>query len=211
MNEIITNDPEEIVEDELTLLKQRANLMGITYHPKIGVAKLKEKVNAKLNPDSSEKDPEPEKETKKSQDVKKAPAVKPVKKTPQKSIAQLKAETNMRMRKDANKLVRLQITCMNPDKRDWPGEIFSVSNAVIGTIKKYIPFNDQNGYHVPIVLYKQLRQREYMHRKRMKNAQGRWFIQSSLVKEFNIVVMDPLTNKEMSDLKIQQALNHSID
>ena len=40
---------EDVVEtfeesDELTLLKERADLMGIKYHPSIGVDKLREKV-----------------------------------------------------------------------------------------------------------------------------------------------------------------------
>lgn len=37
-------------KDELTLLKERADFMGIKYHPTIGVEKLKEKLNAVLVP-----------------------------------------------------------------------------------------------------------------------------------------------------------------
>ena len=38
--------------DELTLLKNRAKLMGITHHPSIGLVKLKAKVNARLEGDN---------------------------------------------------------------------------------------------------------------------------------------------------------------
>ena len=56
---------EDVVEtfeesDELTLLKERADLMGIKYHPSIGVDKLREKVNSVLVPKD---DPVPVKET----------------------------------------------------------------------------------------------------------------------------------------------------
>ena len=37
-------------QSELDLLKQRADDMGIGYHPKIGLEALKAKVNAKLEP-----------------------------------------------------------------------------------------------------------------------------------------------------------------
>ena len=39
---------EDAPKDELTLLKERATLMGIQYHPSIGVDKLREKVTSAL-------------------------------------------------------------------------------------------------------------------------------------------------------------------
>ncbi len=41
----------------------------------------------------------------------------------------------MRLIREANSLVRCRISCMNPAKKDWPGEIFTVSNAVVGTVR----------------------------------------------------------------------------
>jgi hypothetical protein len=54
MQEFNTDLP---IPDELTSLKARADLMGITYHPSIGVDKLREKVQAALEnkPTGSEK------------------------------------------------------------------------------------------------------------------------------------------------------------
>ena len=50
------NEVQEIdeMEDELTLLKERADMMGVKYHPSIGLEKLKEKVNEKLAPPKPE-------------------------------------------------------------------------------------------------------------------------------------------------------------
>ncbi len=49
------------IPDEIVSLKKRADLMGISYHPSIGVEKLREKIAAVLNP-SVAKEEEKEKE-----------------------------------------------------------------------------------------------------------------------------------------------------
>ena len=53
------NQNEDVLEmlDELTSLKQRADLLGLSYHPSIGLEKLREKVNAAL---SSQEETKPE-------------------------------------------------------------------------------------------------------------------------------------------------------
>lgn len=45
------------------------------------------------------------------------------------------------VRKEALKLIRVSINCLNPNKNDWQGEIISAGNKAIGTTKKFIPFN----------------------------------------------------------------------
>ena len=50
MSELETTKP----LDELATLKERADKMGITYSPNIGIEKLKEKINAALGTDTSE-------------------------------------------------------------------------------------------------------------------------------------------------------------
>ena len=46
------NDDALVVPDELTTLKARADLMGVTYHPNIGLEKLRAKVNATVEPEA---------------------------------------------------------------------------------------------------------------------------------------------------------------
>ena len=43
----MTTENEDVLEtqDELSALKARADLLGISYHPSIGLEKLREKVN----------------------------------------------------------------------------------------------------------------------------------------------------------------------
>ncbi len=43
--------------DELTLLKERADLIGVKYSPNIGVAKLKEKIAEKMEGKKEEEVP----------------------------------------------------------------------------------------------------------------------------------------------------------
>jgi hypothetical protein len=180
----------EVAEDtkpsELELLKERADMMGISYHPSIGLEKLREKVNAQLTPPAE-------------------------KKTKPKSKAETIAERNSRLRREANRLVRIRVTCMNPNKKDWSGEIFAVANSVIGTVKKFVPFNVEAGYHVPWVIYEHMKNRKYQYFKKVRLPNGREKVESGLTNEFNIEVLKPLSPKELKDLADRQAMNHSID
>ena len=45
--------------DRLAMLKSKADVMGISYSPNIGVDALAEKINAKLNGTEEKKEPEP--------------------------------------------------------------------------------------------------------------------------------------------------------
>jgi hypothetical protein len=191
------------MENELETLKQRANLMGIQYHPNIGVVKLREKVNATLNDIPDTEDDSSEKE-------KSAPAQKQADTTKVLSVEETKRLYHSRLRREANKLVRVRVTCMNPNKKNWTGEILSVSNAVIGTVKKFIPFNNEAGYHVPAVLLTLLKERQYQHFSQVKKPNGQKIAVAKLLPEFAIEVLNPLTKDELDNLKQRQLANHSI-
>jgi hypothetical protein len=185
MNDLIE---ETEVEDELTLLKERADKMGISYHPAIGVDKLKAKIKDKLED---------------------KPAV--VSKPKTKSAADIRNERMMAQRNEARRLVRIRVTCMNPNKKDWPGEIFTIANGVIGTVKKFVPFGVEAGYHVPYVIYQHMKSRRFQYFKKVKLPGGREKIESGLAKEFSIEKLDPLTKQQLKELADRQAMNHSID
>ena len=191
-------NPEDAIPDELTLLKERADIMGIKYHPSIGVDSLKAKINTALA------DP-PVKDTpvSKTESTKIAPPV-----LSQEALTQ---QYHTKLRKEAHKLIRVRITCMNPNKKDFPGEIFSVSNAIIGTVKKFIPYNAEAGYHIPYVLYENLKERQFQHFSTVKLPGGKVKIETKLVKEFAIEILEPLTKEELAELATRQALNHSVD
>ena len=114
-NETLEDDL--IVPDELTSLKSRADLLGINYHPSIGVEKLREKIAAAMS------DPADKPETKENE---------------------TEGQKRQRQMQEASKLVRIRLTCMNPFKKDWDGEFFTVGNSVVGSYTKYVPFNSKD-------------------------------------------------------------------
>lgn len=174
-------DTDELVQDELTSLKARADMMGIPYHPSIGVEKLREKVTAFLN---------------RTQDAKGEP-IAPV----QDEEAQRRALID-----DATRLVRVRVACMNPAKKEWQGEIITVGNSVVGTHKKYIPFNADEGWHIPNIMYQALLQRECQIFVTVPDGRGGKMRQGKLIREFSVEVLPPLTGEELAELARRQAM-----
>ena len=175
------NDMQELPnEDELVVLKARADKLGIKYHPSISLAKLKEKVSESL----SDEVVEPKAQSVKETDV------------------QLKA----RKRREANALIRVRVSCMNPNKKEWDGEIITTGNSNTGTIKKFVPFNSDEGYHVPHMIYEQLLQRQCQVFVTVKDNRGNKIRKGKLIKEFAIEVLPPLTEKELKELAQRQAM-----
>lgn len=176
LEDAVANEP-----TELEVLKIQANTLGIKYHANIGLTALKEKVA-------------------------KALADEPAPAAPSEPAVETRAAKGQRLRKEANKLVRVQLTCMNPAKKEWPGEPISVSNSFIGTITKFIHFNAEDGYHIPTAILNVLRDRKYQAFKTVKLSNGQKVKKSFLAKEFAIDILDDLTMDELKALAAKQAL-----
>lgn len=171
--------------DELTLLKQRAQTLGIKFHPSIGLESLRSKVSAALTVEDAEEAAEP---------VPEAPA------------AESRIQMRDRLRKEASALIRVRITCMNPNKKEWKGEIFTVSNSVVGTFRKYVQFNTEEGWHVPQIILNMLKARQFQTFYTIKNERGVAVRKGKLVPEFAVEVLPPLTEKELLELSRRQAM-----
>jgi len=174
------------MNEELNLLKERADRMGISYHPSIGVTSLKGKIAEHMG-----------------EEEEKAVIVKPGKRK------ETIPERNQRLRKEANVLVRIRLTNMNPAKKAWPGEIVSVSNSAIGCIKKFIPFN-ADAYHIPQVLLSVLQEKMFQTFYTVTVA-GQKVKRSKLTKEFAIEILPFLTQDEMKELARKQAMNKPLE
>jgi hypothetical protein len=197
---------------ELELLKERADLMNIAYHPNIGVETLRRKINAALV-DMSDKSLDQYT----SQEYQEAYTAKdleqyanPSKLIKKANIPETEQQRNDRIRKEAMRLIRIKITCMNPNKKDWPGEIIDTGNSIVGSIKKYVPFNTNEPYHVPYMIYTALVNRQFQSHYRVKDERGMEINKTRLVDEFAISVLEPLTAEELQELKTKQAMSHSI-
>lgn len=185
----MSSDTDEILtQDELTTLKARADLLGISYHPSIGLEKLREKINAAT-----------------SDEVPQANAVQAS--AQEENVNQKRA----RLKKEALELVRIRVTCMNPAKAEWEGEIFTVGNSAVGSITKYVPFNADAGWHVPRIIYTQLAERQCQIFVTVTDSRGNKSRKGKLIREFAIEVMPPLTPEELRDLAQRQAMSKAID
>lgn len=102
-------------------------------------------------------------------------------------------------------LVRCRITCMNPHKRDWTGEIFTTGNSIIGTVKKYVPYNCEHAesYHIPRIIVDSMRERKYLQVRGIKTASGATQ-ETYFVPEFQVVELPPLTKEELETLASDQ-------
>ena len=189
-------DNDTPIASELDELKARADLMGVPYHPSIGLEKLREKVNAAVNSKPAGDDP--------VQDA--APtAVAAV------ATGETENQRRLRRKREASELVRIRLTCMNPNKREWEGEIFSAGNSLVGTFTKYVPFNAEDGWHVPHIILEMIRARHCQIFYTEKSRNGVNVRKGKLIKEFNIEILPPLTPAELHDLAQRQAMAKSID
>jgi hypothetical protein len=177
---------QEVTVNELDVLKQRADLLGVTYSNNIGVEKLRERIEEHLASKEEVKTA--------------APVV-------EKSFRQQLHDEQM-------KLVRIRITCMDPNKKDLPGEIVTVANDILGTVRKYIPFGEltDEGYHVPYILYQILEDRKFLNIRTIKDRRtGALRVESTWAKEFAIEVLPQLTEAELKQLATAQIAAGSIE
>ena len=196
MSDIENQDNENAlpVADELTTLKARADMLGITYHPSIGVEKLRDKIVAKLNDQ-----PDPDAEV--------APVAKNVELgKPSEPTEETEHQKRKRLKDEATKLIRVNITCMNPAKKEWDGEIITAGNSLVPTQRKFVPFNTTDGYHIPAIIYEVLKARQCQLFVTEKAQNGVSIRKGKLIKEFAIEVLEPLTQKELNELARRQAM-----
>ena len=204
---------EDLQVDQLSLLKQRARMMGITFSNNIGIEALQEKIEAKMNEDTEQANlsspsamPAAQASSSVSEEAQpEVPEAAPVKK---RTLRQMVLEENMR-------LVRIRVTNLDPKKKEWPGEILTVANEHLGTVSKFVPFGEatDNGYHVPYCIYKMLKARKFLsirtYRDRSNNNQIK--VEQRWANEFAIDVLPPLTPDELAKLAASQIASGSVN
>lgn len=170
--------------DRLAMLKQRADTMGITYSNNIGVDALAQKIQDKLNNKPEAKNDEEVEERVTKQSIR------------------------QQAYQDAMRLVRLRIANLDPAKGDLPGEIFTVSNNFVGTVRKFVPFGEatDEGWHVPNIIYQYMKERQFLQIRTVRDpVTKRERIVEQWVKEFSLEELPPLTEEELAQLAVRQA------
>lgn len=188
-------------QEELNILKKRAESLGINFGAQIGAETLRERIAAKLEEDAEKQNLEEPKE--------------PVKKTPrelraERKINEAEPETKnqrkARLRREASKLVRVKVVCYDPKKRNHKGDFFSVSNSAIGSFRRFIPYNNQAGWHVEQVFVDLLREKEFQSFEHDTDSRGNDIKRAVLSPAYSVEILPNLSVKELKDLQQRQAM-----
>lgn len=189
------NETPELTNEDMDLkqLKERADLLGVGYSNNIKADTLAKRIQDHMD---GVKEDEPEEK-----------AANQVLVGGTKTKAQLKAEAAEKAYQDANRLIRLRITNLDPKKAARTGEVITVANDQVGTFKKFIPFGERtdNGWHVPYFIYEFLKERQFLQVKVVRTPNGRERVEKQWVREFALEVLPPLTKDELKELAAAQA------
>lgn len=193
-NEDTVNDI--AMPSELEVLKQRATLMNIKFSNNISVEKLREKIEAAQAKD----EPEVEEAGVNPLGAKQEAGVK-------------KMTLGQKIRAEQTRLIRVRIQNLDPKKKDLPGEIITVANEYMGTVRKFVPFGEvtDNGYHIPYCIYEFLKERKFINITTRKGKNGLPDIRATEAREFSIEVLPPLTEAELSQLAQAQIAAGSLN
>lgn len=107
----------------------------------------------------------------------------------------------------AMKLSRVVVTPNDPNMTSYPGLIFTVGSSKINNgrmIKKFVPFNNEEGWHVPQIIINQIENAEMQKFKTITTPNGEKVLEPYLTKKFNVRVLPPLTKQEMDALAASQ-------
>ena len=103
------------------------------------------------------------------------------------------------------KLVKVIITPVDSAKRDYQGEYFSVGNDVLGTVTRFVPFNEE--WMIEEILAKHIESKQYQHITTKRSRDNRnETLDSRLVPAYNVQRLPLPTKEELAELKrIQEA------
>ena len=173
--------PEVVKEEsEIDALKVIADNMGLEFHPSIGVDKLKAKIEKAKEPVATKK-----------------------------VVGMNKMEARKGYIKDATKLVRCRVVNMNPTRRESKGEYFSVSNKMVGTVKRFVPFDVE--WHVESIIFTTMKDRKFRKTVEESDGKGGKVSRNVFIPEFSVEVLEPLTTQQLKDLAADQSARGAID
>ena len=179
-------------------LREHARSLGLKFHPATGAKKLRAllaeyaKQTMGLPPEDAPVDQAPAE----------APAAKK---------EENKGEYINRIREEQLRLIRVIVHCNNDDKRELQGDLFSAANKHVGPVKRFIPFDNENGWHIEKILLDFLKAKRVQKWRNVKLPNGMSEKQPYLTNEFTIEELPPLTREQLDDLAREQAARGSID
>ena len=198
-DQALNPNADEQAVDELTFLKERAKVMGIPFSNNISLETLRKRVADKMEG----KDEAPEVNALTGDpEIAQALATKPL--DPKANAVALRKLMHAKQMRQ----VRVRITNMDPKKKDLPGEIWTVANEYLGTVRKFVPYGEQtdDGFHIPYCLYRLLDSKRFLHIRDVKDRTTGIVRQDKVwAKEFSLDVLPTLTQGELDRLAAAQA------
>lgn len=209
----------ETVEEVRTIADQ----FGVTYSGNSGMKSLKNKLTAFFEENADEDEEEAQDleslllgdddDALEEIEVAKAAPAGPSIEELMKMDPNKVTDTNLRrlvVRTQKLRLVRISIQNLDPAEAQIPGAVLTVHNKYTGKVAKYIPYGEagQVGYHVPKILFDELKNKKFLLRREKKGRFGVKTYETIMVNKFAITELPPLTAQERKDLAAsQQATN----
>lgn len=107
-----------------------------------------------------------------------------------------------RRQHEAMKLIRVQISPNDDNKKNYEGEIFCVRNKVSEGVKKFVPFHRPT--HIPTILYNMLKNKKCQKFRAEQTSNGSKVIIPYEMPAYNIAVLPPLTPEEFNAIRDRQ-------
>ena len=195
-----------MVDSNLIHIRVQADTLGVKYHHNAKVATIQKAIDAFL--EGGENNTQvPLVESASSMYAENPNADSIYLKTPVIPMTEQEYQAGMRVENKAKigALVHVRVQCMNPAKRDWPGEIISVGSAKLGTFKKYVPFNNEP-YHIPKIIYDMMTEKKCSAFFNGTDNRGHKTRKARQINEYAIEVLPPMTPEEIKDLARKQAM-----
>ena len=177
-----------MTDDEL---KQELKDNGVTLHHKTGTKKLASTL-AKVRTKEYQEDPNSAIPSKKASLSESTEASRDAK---AKHLAAMQTPEKLAM-----KLTRVVVTPNDPTMVNYPGLIFSVGASGLNhgrMVKKFVPFNNEEGWHVPTIILNQIINAEMQKFRTVTRANGEKVLEPYNTKKFNVRILDPLTREEL--------------
>jgi hypothetical protein len=110
------------------------------------------------------------------------------------------------------KLIRVIVRPNDPLKLESRGEIFSFGNSVANggkVVKKYVPFNNEEGWHIPNIIFENIKAAECQIFKKV-TRNGQETMEPQKIKAYNVEVLSDLTQDEVDKIAIRQKATSSV-
>ena len=180
------NQDVTVEKSERDLLKDKADLLGISYASNISTDKLRELVN-KANEPLEVTEPKQEKASANTTNE-----VDPV-----------------AIRLELTKKVRVLITCNDPLMKDYDTTpYYSFSNSTLTLPSITVPLGVE--WHIPNAYVGMLQAMECKLPVKAKDEKGRPITIRRTIKKYNVNILPPLTAKELEELKQAQIMRDGL-